>query len=257
MSYQPLIQKDAPTISFCQAPDCSGVTMSIGRDDYFPFYYITSVTLEVVCGAYTSGPVDITSNIVSPIASGTIEYTNGTHIITGTATSFLTEFTAGESIIDSDRPYYIQPIYSVNSDTELETCNIIYRDATPGTNYRKINTEYLIDPSFLNMPYTLMPDGEYTATLTIVVGGITFTSIQNFAIICNNFCCLYEKLAAFADMCDDCMTNENIKKILDAMMAWGMLEAYLAAPYCGDTVSFATLNTKLTELCNSTPCKNC
>jgi hypothetical protein len=235
--------------------------MSICRDDYFPFYDISSVTLEVICGAYTSGVVDITASIISTL-SGQINYSAMDHTISAAGgTAFLTELSAGDSIVDAERPYYIQPIYSVDSNTSMETVNMVYYDANTKPHIKKVNTEYLITPAFLGMSSTTLPDGEYTASLTIVatVGGSTETFVINsdFAVICNNFCCIYEKLAEFADMCDDCLTNENIKRILDTMIAWGLMEAYLAAPYCGDTTSFATLNAKLTEICNSTPCKNC
>lgn len=261
MSSTVLTQIDTPKITFCQASDCSGITMSICKDDYFPFFGITAVSLNVTCGAYTSGDVDITSSIIS-LLSGQIAYVHMTHDIDSVgSTRFSTELTPGDYFTDSEHPYYVQQVYSITDDNNMSTVNMIYYDTINKPTIKKISTDYLITPSFLGLPGTTLPDGEYTADLSItaLVGGSeeTFDISTTFAVVCNNFCCLYEKLADFADMCDDCLTNENIKKVLDAMMAWGLLEAYLAAPYCGDTVSFATLNTKLTELCNSTPCKNC
>lgn len=256
MSYEPLVQYDTPCIEFCQSADCSTLTMNIGKIDYFMFGAITSVTLEVVCGAYTTGVLDITSDIITPL-TGTISVVAMDHTITGTLTVFTTELTEGDWVIGNGSAI-MNRVYSITDNTHFETVYQNYVTSGPLPFY-KVSTSYTLTPTMVGM--TAFEDGTYEATLTIgaLIDGSpqVFTIEKEFAVVCNNFCCIYEKLAAFADSCDDCLTNERMKLILDALTAWGLMEAYLAAPYCGDTVSFATLNTKLTEICNSTPCQNC
>lgn len=260
MITEPLFQADAPTIRFCQKPDCSGLTMQIGTEGSFPFYNITSVTLNLTSGTLTSGVVDITSDIVSAL-TGTVTYSAMDHTITGGGTAFTTELSVGDYVAFSEYPWLLAQVYSITSDSAFETAGQMYYTSSGGNTAVLVNLNYDILPAFIGSSDDVIGDGNYSAEVVIeaVIDGSpqTFTITDEFTVICNNFCCLYQKLADLSDDCDNCMTDEYIKKVVDLMFTWGLLEANMCASYCGDTTSAAVLTQKLSDLCSSTPCKNC
>ena len=260
MVTQPLVQVDTPCIRFCQKADCSGITMQISDGDYFPWYNITSVTLNLTSGTATSGDVDITDDIIEPI-TGTVFYTALDHTIVGFGTDFINELEAGDWITFLNFPTYKIQVFSVTDSQNLETVQMCYYTSPAPTDAAIINTEYEIDPSFIGSTGTVFPDGNYTATVTITatIDGVdtTFEIEVDFTVICSNFCCIYNKLSELADQCDDCMSDVNMKNVVELLFAWGLLEGYINASYCGDTTSAAVLSTKIDEICDSTPCQNC
>jgi len=48
-----------------------------------------------------------------------------------------------------------------------------------------------------------------------------------------------------------------MKKIVEALFMWAMLESFKGAAGCGDSVSLASLQARLDRYCDYQPCTHC
>jgi hypothetical protein len=257
-----LQQKDLPYATYCQSFDCSKITINFDFDKCWPIFMLLlknpTVTIELSgsISTATGGPLDITSNLYSTL-SGTISTTIASDQVTGNGTAFTTELVAGDYIMLND---YLYRVYSIQSDTAITLTSFAYA-AVSITNGHIIHFSYDVTPSFFGWTTTTMPEGEYSFTIKYSYNSVmeTYTLIDTSTVLvyCDKYCCVYNKLADLADICDDCITQDNIKKIVEALFMWGLLESYKGSAGCGDSISLNALQARLDRYCDYQPCTTC
>ncbi len=256
-----LVQKDQPFVNYCQAFDCSKVVMNVELETASAYFlipgYIDTITLAAEFNGVTIAATDITTDIIS-VLSGTFTITAWSDQVVGLGTAFTTELTEGDYLSIGS---YLVRVYSIESDTQLTLTSVSFTSGAGLTGY-KLNLTYDITPSFFGWTISYMPEGSYTFTLTTTFkatwySGSAIVDEQTVQVYCEKYCCVYSKLADLADSCNDCMDHENIKKIVNSLFMWGLLEAYKGSAGCGDSVSLSALQDRLDKYCDYQPCSNC
>ena len=258
-----LAKKDMPFNTYCQAFDCSKVTINFSWETCWPMfvrfndpttYGAINLSVDYEDGTVTSTPIQIQSDIITNL-TGTVSTVFGSDVLIGSGTLFETEVSDGDYlVVDS----YIFRVYSVDSDTQITltsdaliTLNTVYASV--------IYLSYDILPATLGWTTTTMPEGTYEITLSYYFTPTTtvVTHTDTVLVYCEKYCCVYNKLTDLADLCDDCLDQEEIKKITNALFMWALLESYKGAAGCGDSASMATLQARLDRYCDYQPCTHC
>jgi hypothetical protein len=257
-----LQQRNVPYVSYCQSFDCSKITIDFDFDTCNPLYAVMTLnggTVSVSGSIDTAvfSDIDITDNLYKEL-TGTISVNVWSDQLTGINTLFTTELSPGDYIYCDG---ILNMVYSIESDTLLTLTSISSLDITNSTGYY-VNFSYDITPATFGWTTTVMPEGAYTITVTFTFpvsynGGQVIIDTQTINIYCEKYCCVYNRLADLADKCNECMTQDNVKDIADALLMWGLLEAHKNAAACGDTVSLNEIQKRLDRYCDYKPCTSC
>lgn len=260
-----LEQRDLPFATFCQSLDCSKITINFEYDKCWPLFVymptLTGGTITVTCDyeGVVGGPVDITTDIFSSLTLSTVTTVGWSDQLTGSGTSFTTELAAGDYIVVDN---YLYRVLSIQSDTVLTLTSMALLSGTTNRFY-KINMSYDITPSFFGWTVGAMPNGNYDFTIEYYFPSNgtdtdnTITDTRTILVNCESYCCVYNKLADLADICNGCIDSDNSKAIIEAMFMWALLEAYNGASGCGDSISAEALQERLDRYCDYQPCTNC
>lgn len=261
-----LIQKDMPFNSYCVASDCSKITINFDYDSCWPLFsvmnmpsYLGNINLIVDYedGTVTSQSLDIVSDIITNL-TGLVATTAWSNVLTGTGTLFLTELSAGDYIVVNTGLYRV---YSITDDEHLVMTSMASLSMS-GQYVSKISLTYDVTPATMGWTTTFFTEGTYEITLEYVYpaiysGGQTVVHTDTIEVYCENYCCVYNKLTDLADICDDCLDQDEMKKIVEALFMWAMLESFKGAAGCGDSVSLASLQARLDRYCDYQPCTHC
>lgn len=252
-----------PNIKFCQSFDCTKLTCKIDAVGLPNMIYLTGLSANVTIGGTPVSTKAI--NLFNTVSGGvTIQF--GSTEVLGVGTSFLSEIIPGSYIVFSSHPTEAYIVSSVTDDTHLNLTTIFWHDtiAVPEV-YINTSLEFVLTPSDLGGGASL-PNGDYAVELVasfdpefyaerpvkyIINGDIRNT--YRFSVCCTNYCCVFEKIAAVASACDDCINEEDV---VSAMFAWALLQSAMDAAGCGNVVDSNAILNKLERYCNIQPC-NC
>lgn len=262
MPYNPIVSRNQPFVSYCSSADCSKITADFGFPEDMPIllFQLNGGTIELSgSNALSSfGPLDITADVILNL-SGQISTVAWSADVLGNGTSFLTDLSVGDNIYIEDAGVYT--VLIITDDTHLTLTSMAHATAVLQY-YSKVNFEYEITPSTFGWTTTYFTEGTYTFKVGFIFpssyeSGQTITESQDILVYCEKYCCVYQKLADLADICNDCLDGENTKQIVEALLMWGLLKAYCGAAACGDSVSMESLSARLNRYCNYQPCKSC
>ena len=263
--FGPLVLKDQPYVSYSQSFDCSKITANFDLDKANEMFTImpsltgSSVSIACTYNNVNVAAVDITSNLFVDYSACHLETTAWSNQVTGVATTFTTDLQAGDYILIAYR--FLYRIYSIQDDTHL-TLTSACHFSNINAHLTKINFSYDITSAFFGWTINYMPEGAYEFSVVFTYpatyeGGHVITDTQSVQVYCEKYCCVYDKLADLADLCGDCIDQNAIKKIVEALFLWGLLEAYKGSAGCGDSVSLSALQARLDRYCDYQPCTHC
>jgi len=261
-----LIPQDMPFNTYCVASDCSSITINFDYMSCWPLFTIMNDPLNIgnvylivdyEDGTVVSSSVDIISDLITNL-TGVVATTAWSDAVVGSGTSFLSELSAGDYIVIG---YGIYRVYSITDDEHLVLTSTSSITAN-GQYASKVNLTYTVTPSTLGWTTTSLTEGTYEITLEYVYpsayeGGQTIIHTDSVEVYCEKYCCVYNKLTDLADICDDCLDQDEMKKIVEALFMWAMLESFKGAAGCGDSVSLASLQARLDRYCDYQPCTHC
>jgi hypothetical protein len=262
--FGPLVLKDQPYVTYSQSFDCSKITANFDLDKANELFTILpaiggTVTISCTYNNVTVSAVDITSQLFTEYNASHWETTGWSNQITGVATTFTTDFAPGDYVLLGYK--FLYRIYSIQDDTHL-TLSSMCHFSNMNAHCTKISFSYDILPSFFGWTINYMPEGTYTFNVAFTYppayeGGHIITDTQSVQVYCEKYCCVYDKLADLADLCGDCIDQNAIKKIVEALFLWGLLESYKGSAGCGDSVSLSALQARLDRYCDYQPCTHC
>lgn len=261
-----LQQKDLPYATYCQSFDCSKITVNFDVDKCWPIFTIfnypgylgtVNISVEYTDGSIIGRPTDITSNVITNL-TGLVDTNAWDETVIGWGTLFETEVSVGDYIMIGNALYRV---YSITSDTELELTSMAMVTTIKQLS-SVVNFSYDITPAFFGWTTGVFPEGSYTITIdyifpVIYEGGQTISHSDTIQVYCEKYCCIYNKLADLADICGDCMDQDNVNQIVEALFMWGLLESYKGSAGCGDSVSLSALQARLDRYCDYQPCTKC
>lgn len=199
---------------------------------------------------------------------GRISVVNGSDIMIGSGTSFLTDCSSGDiiAVMLSDGTNVYWTIDVVQSDTQIKLDAVSSRTLSYvfGFNTR---TEYFGNLAYDKLNYKLImsdlgssndaifPDGLYNIKYYIIGDGVTYKSEFNFILYCNTQCCvdhLVQQIPSYYD-CDNC-DDAFIKK---ALLAKALISSMKYAALCGNQSKYENIMKILSKICSTTNCSNC
>ncbi len=245
-----------PNINVCQSSDCTKLIITfdtIGMPDVFN---IDDVLIDVyVNGTQTITALSIYDSLFKVLTgTGTIVY--ATNKLIGNSTLFETEVANGEYIFFAGHldPLRVYQLSDVNTDTILYTTTYNWNNIAA--------SDMILMHQTIELPYptlggtTALENGDYQINITYQLDSTYSNDINGsfrFSVCCTDYCCVYEKLADLANDCDDCYSQENV---LNALVAWGLLQSAMGSAVCGNVSDSDKILQKLQRFCDNKPC-NC
>lgn len=246
-----------PNISVCQSSDCTKLTINIDTVGMPNPFKIDDILIDVkVNGIQTVSALSIYDDLFSTLTgTGTIGFATN-HII-GAGTLFNSEVENGDYIYFENYPspliIYQHSLSSPN--TSLHTTTYNWSSGISGA-------DMIVFKSVIELPYTTLggvsslENGDYEIIFTYQLNsGYNDDIIGSFkfSVCCTDYCGVYQKLADIANSCDDCLSSENI---INALLAWALLQSANGSAACGNTINSDEILQKLQNYLDNQPC-NC
>jgi hypothetical protein len=181
----------------------------------------------------------------------------GSNQSTAVGSLFNTEVVPGDYIFfDSapQQPLIVYQLSTVNPNTELYTTTYNWNAILSDT--------MMVMHESIELPYTTfagvssLTNGDYQINITYQLDDSYSEDINGvfkFSVCCTDYCGVYQKLADLADDCDDCYSEENV---LNALLAWALLQSANGAAACGYIADSDVILGKLQRYIDNKPC-NC
>ncbi len=244
------------SLSFCQDTNCQylKVTDNSNYDYATQVADITSATLTITPYGETSGTEIDVSTTLQTEKDGTVSITTGSRTVTGSGTSFTTDYEADDGIIIDGVDYVIHTVYS---DTSLLLKELALTTASGAT-------AYLIDKEFALQADSLggtagvaVSDGVYRFQYEVVAGGVTYTYDARQLLYCQAECCVTSRLQEIGEKMLISECDDNVWK--DTMKAYTLLKALQSGAQCGSYTELNTILTKIQRYCsyNDDGCSSC
>jgi len=262
-----IMQFNPFTIDVCQGLNCSTLNITLLKEHYPKYFqYRNVMTLYLLDGSQNviwQKDVSDLFTCVSSTVTTVVDHQTYSEIAVGTFGYFEDMLAIGDFVIIDDFPVEWYEVSEIIDQDHLYTKYPIYRNNLTSPNeYEvwKFEEHFSITATDVSIPAGVFSDGQYTFRVTIVdptPGGLTYNFDTTIQTSCSNDCCVYDKLADLANVCDPCMDGDTVKDVINTLYMWSLLQSSIGAGACGNNVSQQYISNTLNKFCSSTPCKNC